>query len=166
MKSHHYMTARRPSIRAVLMSLVVAGIMPGLANAASSCSVTANTGISFAYSPIAQSGTTSSGSIQVSCTGLGSGIGFYTVALSAGRGTFVTRKMTDGAGDALTYNLYQNASDTLVWGDGSGSTLPFTGIYSPGNGTSIFTYYGLISPASQNIPGGTYADSPTITVNF
>ena len=166
MKPHHWLLTHRFIMRAGPLCLALTGLAPHLAGAATSCSVTANPGISFSYSPIAQSGTTSSGTVQVSCSGLGNGLGFYTVALSAGKGTFVTRKMTDGKGDSLTYNLYQNASDTLVWGDGSGSTLPFSGLYAPGNPAQVFTYYGLISPAGQDIPAGSYTDSPTITVNF
>ena len=166
MKHKHKMPRSRLTVNVILVCVASAGFAPGMASAATTCSVSANSGISFNYSPIAQSGITSSGTVQISCTGLGSGLAFYAVALSAGQGTFVTRKMTDGKGNALTYNLYKNASDTQVWGDGSGSTQPFSGSYSPGNGTSIFTYYGLITPAGQDIPAGTYADSPTITVNF
>lgn len=168
MNVDHKMPLRmsRLIMHVVLMCLALAGLMPGVANAASSCSVIANSGISFTYVPMTPTATTSSGTLQVSCTGLGSGLGFYTVTLSAGRGTFAARKMTDGKGNSLTYNLYLNASDTLVWGDGSNSTFSFNGTYAPGNPTSNFTYYGLITPAAQDIPSGTYSDSPTVTVNF
>lgn len=165
---HHQISipARRLIMHVGILCATLASLMPGVAEGASGCSVTANAGISFTYVPMTQTATTSSGTLQVSCTGLGSGVGVYTVALSAGRGTYAARKMTDGKGNSLTYNLYLNASDTLVWGDGSSSTLPFNGFYAPGNPTSTFTYYGLITPAAQDIPSGTYADSPTITVNF
>ena len=83
----------------------------------------------------------------------------FTVALSAGSGTFAQRQMTAGA-TQLGYNLYTDATRTIVWGDGiSGSTVS-------ASGTSVdLSIYGRV-PAGQNVAAGVYSDSIVITVSY
>jgi spore coat protein U-like protein len=72
------------------------------------------------------------------------------------------RRMTDGLGNMLHYNLYRDAARTQVWG----GTLP-TGVSMPGTGPwpMSLPVYGRIA-ALQNPPPGTYEDTVTVTVLF
>ena len=83
----------------------------------------------------------------------------FTVALSAGTGSFTQRQMTAGPSQ-LGYNLYTDATRTIVWGDGiSGNTVSATG-------TSVdLSIYGRV-PDGQNVAAGVYSDSIVITVSY
>lgn len=95
------------------------------------------------------------GSVNVACD---SSVAF-TVALTAGSGTFEDRRMAAGA-EQLSYNLYTNSSRTAVWGDGiSGS-----GVSASGTDAEL-TVFGRIG-AGQNVPAGIYLDSVTVTVTY
>jgi spore coat protein U-like protein len=107
---------------------------------------------------------TNSSSVKVRCT---SGT-LYTVKLSAGSGTFGTRKMMNGS-SFLAYNLYKDAGYTSIWGDGTGSTAT-----NGGTGTGLssakevtYTVFGKL-PVSGNedAPVGNYADTITVSVDY
>jgi spore coat protein U-like protein len=61
----------------------------------------------------------------------------------------------------LNYNLYTDATQTMVWGDGSaGSSLVAD------SGTEVDrTVYGSV-PAGQNPYIGVYSDAVTVTLSF
>lgn len=83
----------------------------------------------------------------------------FTVALSSGYGSFAQRQMIAGSSQ-LGYNLYTDASRTMVWGDGvSAGTVSATG------SSLNLSVYGRV-PAQQNVAAGTYADSVSITVSY
>ena len=87
----------------------------------------------------------------------------YTLSLSPGGGTYLSRAMASGA-HILNYNLYSNATRTTVWGDGTASTVTISGTATasiPANQT----VYGRI-PAMQNAYVGSYSDSITVTLTF
>jgi len=92
----------------------------------------------------------------------------YTIALSAGSGTYATRLMFSGA-EQLTYNLYTTAARNQVWGDGSAGTQLVGGTIvvpgPPGRPTITATHsvYGRIG-APQNVPAGTYITTLPIVV--
>jgi spore coat protein U-like protein len=96
-----------------------------------------------------------------------------TVDLSAGvSGSFTTRTLTTTVGTTtypLNYNLYQDAANTLIWGDGTGGSQADTvTITRHGNNNTIttnLTVYGAVAPAQDPAPG-IYTDSITISVNF
>jgi len=139
----------------VSASLPVSVTVPG------ACQVTA-TPLNFgAYDPTAASDVDSTASIQVLCT-VGTS---YTVALGAGAGTgatISTRRMMKGT-DALGYALYQDASRTINWGETPGTdTPPAT---TAGATAASHTVYGRIA-GGQNVPGGAYTDTVTVTVNY
>jgi spore coat protein U-like protein len=123
---------------------------------AASCSVS-GVGIAFgSYDVFNSVDTDSTGSVTVSCHSGAS----YSIALSAGAGTFASRFMTGAAGQ-LRYNLFTDAQRLTVWGDGtSGSTT----VSGTGTGGS-YTVYGRI-PALQNAPAGSYSDTITVTVTY
>lgn len=99
----------------------------------------------------------------------------YTIALSTGAGTYAQRRMnrTGPPADILPYNLYLNALpavlNTSVWGDGSGTTVIWTGairLTGNANVTRNATLVGAI-PAGFFPAAGTYQDTivATLTIN-
>lgn len=63
------------------------------------------------------------------------------------------RRMTDGAGNYLLYELYQDESKTIIWGNTDNTALSLTGT---GSASSINLYIKI--PAGQNVPAGNYQD--------
>jgi spore coat protein U-like protein len=140
-------------IRALIMAIIVTGPAEAWAQECTVSTVAVNFGD---YDTYVGSPVDSTGSINVSCdTETGT-----TVKLDAGlhsSGTFNPRRMS-GSGNYLNYGLYTDASHTMVWGDGAGST--FT---QPGGSNVIV--YGRI-PALQKVRPGAYSDSVTIVVEW
>jgi spore coat protein U-like protein len=100
------------------------------------------------------------GSISIRCQG-GSDHA-YEVNLSTGQShSYVARMMKSGA-NTLTYNIYTNASRTIVWGDGHGGSSTQTAYK---NSTTTLDLFGQI-PAGQDVANGLYTDSLIVTVNF
>jgi spore coat protein U-like protein len=91
----------------------------------------------------------------------------YTVSLSTGAGSFAQRHMTRTAtpADTLPYNLYLNLLppllNTSVWGDGTGTTVRWTGALNLTSGnptrTDTATLVGAI-PAGSFPSAGNYQD--------
>lgn len=132
-------------------------IFPCAVKAQSTTCTASATGVAFGtYDPFSSAPLDSTGSISVTCSSSTS----YTIALSAGQGSFATRTLTSGV-HPLAYNLYTDVLRTTVWGDGSGPTATVAG-----SGTSAsFNVYGRV-PALQNAYVGSYADTIVVTVNF
>lgn len=121
------------------------------------CTVTALPVIFGAYNPISSQNVDATGSVTLACVPASA----YTVSLSAGSGTYSARRMGSGA-HAINYNLYIDASRTVVWGDGTGSTATVTGNAA----SATHSVYGRI-PGSQSAAGvGAYGDTITVTVSF
>jgi spore coat protein U-like protein len=108
--------------------------------------------------------TRTTGTITFQCKKIG-GRQTMTIDLSAGNsGTYFPRLMRSGVG-TLSYNLYLDAANTQVWGDGSGGTSEF-GPFDPTDGASTpITIYAAIAPG-QDVRVGAYSDSITATINF
>lgn len=165
------MITRRTS--AIMAAFAVAPwLMPAPAQAACnplsfcSCTVTA-TGVSFGnYNPLSSSDTDSTGSVRVRCTLLAALAGSYTIDLSTGSsGSYTQRTLRKGASN-LGYNLYTNATRSQIWGDGTGGSLDvarsFFALLIVDQTTTI---YARIRPA-QNVSGGVYSDTITVTVTY
>lgn len=89
-----------------------------------------------------------------------------TVILSTGQSnTFNPRAMTTTPAANLNYNLFMDAANTIIWGDGTSGTqyVSFTPV--PGNTTLTATVYATI-PAGLNIPSGSYSDTIQATLNW
>mgnify|MGYP001554342022 CR=1 FL=1 len=147
--------------RISLLSLYLLFAAQGLA--AQNCSVSA-TPMSFGgLESIPGPAVDSAGSVSVNCDGPAS----YLIRLDAGmhgNGQFVTRKMSRVQGSGfLDYNLYRDASRTLIWGDGTGGSSSVQGS-SPGAVETI-PLYGRIN-AGQNLQVGDYSDIVTVTVDW
>lgn len=110
------------------------------------------------------------GKITVACSGgLISLLVSYDILVSPGAsGSYaLPRSMSDGMGHSLNYNLYINASRSIVWGDGSAGTAKISDSYLVALGTVTREYqiYGRI-PALQNAYVGNYSDTPIVTINY
>jgi spore coat protein U-like protein len=105
-----------------------------------------------------------SGSISVLCTldasasiELGQGSNADAGSLDA----TPLRRLSDGAGNYLSYELDQDVAHLVLWGNTSGSGVGHTGT---GASESI-AVYGRIA-AAQNVPSGSFTDTVVATINF
>jgi spore coat protein U-like protein len=70
--------------------------------------------------------------------------------------------MTDGTGDYLSYELYQDSGHTTLWGTADNAAVESAAVDT----TAVdYTVYALV-PGSQDVPSGTYNDSVAVTVSF
>jgi spore coat protein U-like protein len=69
------------------------------------------------------------------------------------------RRLYDGVGEYLNYQLYSNAGRTLVWDNDTGVAYTGTG------GSQNLDVYGRI-PFGQNVPEGVYTDLVVATIEF
>jgi spore coat protein U-like protein len=157
------------------MVLMVAGFVTtasaatATANLSVSATVTNNCTISTAalafgsYDPVVAHASTNldgTGTVIVACTkGAVATVGLGLGSNASGS----TRQLTDGSSNYLTYEMYQDAGRTTVWGNAVGS------LYSPGAAPSkaarSFTVYGRVV-SNQDVPAGSYSDTVVATVNF
>ncbi|WP_426752302.1 fruiting body development fimbrial-like coat protein PRU [Myxococcus sp. Y35] len=105
------------------------------------------------------------GALSVQCTLLG------TAVITLGQGLHPAAGSTDAAplrrmrntasADYLAYNLYQDITRLIVWGNTAGTGLPFLGTGLP----VPVLVYGTV-PRGQNVPSGTYNDTVVATITF
>jgi len=100
---------------------------------------------------------------NVACTGTSP----VTVSFSTGSGTYVQRKMTNGA-PFVNYNIYKEAAHINVLGDGTGATVTIPLTPSGGNVVAANDQFGIFGQtnAGQAVANGTYTDTVTVTVTF
>ena len=137
-----------------IAGLAAALAAPAAANAAT-CHISPQEVDFGSYDPIGGPAVDGVGAVNVTCDTPAD----FTVTLSAGSGTFAERRMSAGAAQ-LRYNLYTNASRTIVWSDG----IAGSGVSSSGSNVNL-TIYGRIA-AGQNVPAGSYVDTLTVTVTY
>jgi spore coat protein U-like protein len=148
-----------------LLTALLVALAPLCSLAAPGCNVSALTLTFGAYDTL--NSVSSTTTISLNCVRIQQGAGgtvAYSIALSAGVGSYAARQMNSGA-NVLLYNLYTDAPHTTVWGDGTGGSQTVNGTFTspPGNQTATLTLYGLI-PGSQNVVPGTYTTTTPITV--
>jgi spore coat protein U-like protein len=139
------------------------------ANLAVSATVVTNCTISTAplafgnYDPVgthAAADLDGTGTVTVACTKNTA----PTVALGLGaNASGAVRRLKDAGTNYLTYELYQDAGHTTIWGTAGGALL------SPGAAPSKaarnFTVYGRVT-SNQDVPAGAFTDTVVATVNF
>jgi spore coat protein U-like protein len=108
------------------------------------------------YDTLTNTSLDGAGSITVTCDTTDS----YTVALSSGHGTLLSRQLQSGE-NVLYYNLYTDALRSMVWGDGTSGTSLVSGSAT----SATYSIYGLV-PGGQNVAAGTYGDTITVTLSF
>lgn len=135
-----------------------AGLLASAASAqAATCTVSATSGAFGTHTFLVASPSDSTGSITVSCD---AGASYSLGILGGFTGTF-TRAITSGS-NRLAYNLFTDATRTVVWGDGTAGSAR---VSSSGTAGATHTVYGRV-PARQNVPAGSYADSLIVRVEF
>jgi spore coat protein U-like protein len=115
------------------------------------------------YDPVVANASTDlngSGTVSVACTkGTSATVGLGLGSNASGS----TRRMTDGSGNYLTYELYQDAGHVTIWGNsGAGLLSPAV---APSKATRNFTVYGQVA-SNQDVTAGSYSDTVVATVNF
>lgn len=165
-----FMKLARTAGIAASMALMLGGIasagstsqnMGVSADISDTCSFgTVNTLAFGAYDPVvtnASTDLTTSTTFGLTCTS-GDAI---SIGLSLGANAVSTQRyMVGTADDKLSYNLYQNSSNTTAWNDSSS-------LYDDtGTGSSVtYTVYGVV-PHGQNEPADTYSDTVSIDVTY
>ena len=129
--------------------------------AEASCSTFTITGVSFGtYNVFTAGATDSTGDIKYKCTA-GQPI---SITLSKGAApTFTPRTLLKGS-ETLDYNLFMDASRSVIWGDGTSPTS-FYSDSNPPNGNVQVTIFARI-PAGQDVTAGSYTDTVLATINF
>jgi spore coat protein U-like protein len=74
-----------------------------------------------------------------------------------------TRRMGRGTTDYLTYELYQDPTHAIVWGNTVATALDIPA--APNQNPRNFSVYGRVAPA-QPAAAGNYTDTVIATVNF
>ena len=168
-------------INRAVVAVGVAGVLVGTSTLAgvSAASATANLSVSAtvtnnctvttaalafgSYDPVvanASSGLDGTGRLTVACT---KGVA-PAIALAAGsNASGATRRLSDGAGHFLEYDLFQDSSRSTVW-SASGAGI-YTAAAATSKASRDFTVYGRVA-GNQDVPAGAYGDTVVATVNF
>jgi spore coat protein U-like protein len=134
------------------------------------CTV-ATTNVAFGnYAPLAFGNTDTTGTIKINCGGVVGLLIPFNIAISAGSSaSYTNRKMKSGS-NALTYNLYTDASYTTIWGDGSSATqIVSSSVTLDALGTApaqTFYVYGRIPGRQITAVPGVYNDSIAVTLTY
>lgn len=161
----------RPRRRAAT-ALVAAMLACAAPAQAADCTIS-TVGVAFGvYDPTLATPTDSTGEVTVRCVHISGGATRinYTVALSAGgSGDPALRQLRAGPA-VLNYNLFDAATRTRVWGNGTGGSVLVSGalVVNPGNfstRTVSHPIYGRIPPL-QAVDAGQYSDTVIVTLTF
>lgn len=131
------------------------------ATISATCSVTTGTVAFGTYDPTSGSPDDATGTVTVTCT---NGTG-YSITLGDGLYYSSGRRMRSSAVtyEYLTYELYQEAGRTTLWGDGTHGTVMGS---LTGNGSAqAYTVYGRM-PINQYSKPDSYADTVLVTVTY
>jgi spore coat protein U-like protein len=104
----------------------------------------------------------STGEVTLNCNG---GARNVAVTISRGGTLFYAFRFMNRFLEPLFYNLYLDASRTVIWGDGSGgSQIEIVG-NPPNNREMPLTIFARIPP-EQDVSAGSYTDTVTVTVQY
>jgi len=115
-------------------------------------------------SPVNRTSTPGSGSIVLQCTPgtqLTIGIGSGANAGSVSGGRFLAR-----GSERLRYQLYQDATFSTVWGDGSNGAAPLSTTFPAAGGTQSYPVYARLFNVTPMPGAGIYSDVVTVTVSY
>ena len=148
--------------RLVTIPLIASAVLMPLA-AEAACTVN-TTAVNFGtYNVFTATPEDATGRVRVRCTGTAPPS--VTVHLDKGGApSFTPRQMRKGT-ETLDYNLYQDSTRTVIWGDGTGGSQTFVLPNPPRNTNIDVTVYGRI-PAGQDASSGTYTSTVTATIFF
>jgi spore coat protein U-like protein len=156
--------ARRALLFAATTSAATATANLGVsATVTNNCTIS-TTALAFgSYDPVAAHAATDldgTGAVSVACTkGTTATVGLGLGSNASGS----ARRMSDGSGNFLTYELYQDSGHSTVWGAaGAGLLSPAA---APSKTARSFTVYGRVV-SNQDVTAGSYSDTVVATVNF
>jgi spore coat protein U-like protein len=132
--------------------------------AVTSCTVTATSLAFGTYTPLQTTALISNNTIAVKCSGITGNNAIYIQLGTGLSGNYGTRTLVSGA-SILNYNLYANAADSFIWGNGIGVSYEVETFITAGAPTANLTVYGAVASGQDPAPG-TYSDSITVTVNY
>ncbi|HLJ73439.1 MAG TPA: spore coat U domain-containing protein, partial [Thermoanaerobaculia bacterium] len=117
------------------------------------------------YSAFSTTALTATSAFSFNCTPPATALMTIT---TGGSGTFNPRHMSK-AGGTMAYNLYMDAANSIIWGDGTSGTQYLTFSATPGNKdyppTGTAAIYATI-PAGLNVAPGTYTDTVNVILNW
>jgi spore coat protein U-like protein len=144
----------------IIVAAVLALMLAAAGPAHAACTIS-TTAVSFGgYDVFSPTPLDAQGQISVTCSLILSG---FTVRLDRGGApSFSPRQLKQGT-EPLNYNLYLDATRTIIWGDGTAGTQAFTAIVLAQ--TFLLPVYGRI-PANQNVTVGLYTNTVVATVSF
>jgi spore coat protein U-like protein len=145
-----------PARQRVACLLSAFGMLAAAPLHAASCSLSVQPVVFGNYDFQSSQDLESVGHVIVSCDSSTS----FTIALSPGSGSFAARSMQNET-HRLFYNLYTDATQTMVWGDGSAGS----GVVGD-SGTEVDRAVYGNAPAGQNPYIGVYSDAVTVTLSF
>ncbi|WP_175176189.1 Csu type fimbrial protein [Achromobacter pestifer] len=168
---------KRLSLHAAVLSLICAGVVPGLAAAQTSPTATFNvtltitpncvidaTDLAFGSHGVLTAAVSGNTTLNITCSNTTP----YTVGLSAGTGagSTGTTRFLNGTGaniaTVVSYQLYQPGSQTVVWGDAQVADR----VSGVGNGSAQPLVVNGIVPAQTTPAPDTYSSTVTATVYF
>jgi spore coat protein U-like protein len=158
------MNALHKQIACCFLCVLAVSLIPEQAHAIN-CRITLfpiNFGI---YMPLRPTPLDVTGTLNVRCMAQP---GSFTVEIGPGvSGNQLARTLVSGASNSLNYNMYENASRTLIWGDGAPPTVTVSGVRPARGRPTEYTYplYGRIF-ANQAPAPGIYNDNILVTVLF
>jgi spore coat protein U domain-containing protein, fimbrial subunit CupE1/2/3/6 len=157
-------SASRPSLASLGGAVLLMGAPLAHSASITSCTATATSVAFGTYTPLQAGVLASTGTITISCTGV-IGRNTVTIDLSQGAsGLYTTRTLTAGAA-TLNYNLYQDAANTEIWGNGTGGSTEASATIRKAAPTATLTVYGSVL-ARQDPSPGIYGDTITVSVNY
>ena len=145
------------------------GLIKATLTIKANCQLLATSQVNFGtVDPLTPATVSGNGSISVACT---KGITISSIVLSQGNNFGGTqRRMSDGNGHYIPYQLFTDSSHTTLWGDGtSGTGAPLAGGFTPStsaSSTQSFNVFGLVKASDEDVPPNAYNDTVNVTVNF
>jgi spore coat protein U domain-containing protein, fimbrial subunit CupE1/2/3/6 len=113
------------------------------------------------YNVFSTTPTDSTGSVTYSCSALRPSDRIM-IDLSKGNSSAFNPRQMRKSGENLNYNLFTDATYTLIWGDNTSGT---THVNIKPDPTGTVTIYGRI-PSGSDVSAGSYSDTVIATINF
>ncbi|HUP45710.1 MAG TPA: spore coat U domain-containing protein [Thermoanaerobaculia bacterium] len=147
-----------------LLLIVLAVLVTSSAYAVGTCNwVVSPSNVVFGiYSPFGSGTLSATSGLSFECTPPTTGTVTFTTGVNSA--TYFPRYMATG-GNLIGYNLYENAANTVVLGDGTGGTATFSFTASPANRQFAGTIYAS-TPLGADVPPGTYTDTVTAILSW
>jgi spore coat protein U-like protein len=147
---------------ALFLGVPAGGDASGFFTSAGACTVTAMPIVFGQYDPLRHQDFVTAGMLQYRCSGSPRRL---TIGLTAGEsGSFKRRRMGHGK-DRIIYNLYLDAANTQVWGDGTGGSQAYSVNSPPPNTEVSIPVYGRVF-GDQRASAGTYQDNISVVATY